>query len=123
MQRLIRQLWRDTGITVLFVTHNTQEALYLSSRVIVLAKEAPDQGSRIALELLVPELCPELNSLAFPRQLESLCHRHISVKKRSQPDGCALPCMSWKLVRKGVRGARIRKDAGIPVLIDAPPGL
>jgi len=46
MQRLIRQLWRDTGITVLFVTHNTQEALYLSSRVIVLAKEAPDQGSR-----------------------------------------------------------------------------
>jgi NitT/TauT family transport system ATP-binding protein len=60
MQRLIRQLWRDTGITVLFVTHNTQEALYLGSRVIVLAKEAPDQGSRIALELPVPELCPEV---------------------------------------------------------------
>src|SRR6267142_3651251 len=66
----------------------------------------------------VEGLCPELNSLAFPRQLESLCHRHISVKKRSQSDGCALPRMSWKLVRKGVRGARIRKDAGIPVLID-----
>jgi NitT/TauT family transport system ATP-binding protein len=60
MQRLIRQLWRDTGITVLFVTHNTHEALYLGSRVIVLAKEAPDQGSRIALELRVPEPCPEV---------------------------------------------------------------
>jgi NitT/TauT family transport system ATP-binding protein len=60
MQRLIRQLWRDTGITVLFVTHNTQEALYLGSRVIVLAKEAPDQGSRVALELPVPEPCPEV---------------------------------------------------------------
>jgi NitT/TauT family transport system ATP-binding protein len=60
MQRLIRQLWRDTGITVLFVTHNTQEALYLGTRVIVLAKEAPDQGSRVALELPVPEPCPEV---------------------------------------------------------------
>jgi NitT/TauT family transport system ATP-binding protein len=60
MQRLLRQLWRDTGITVLFVTHNTQEALYLGSRVIVLAKDAPDQGSRIAVEIPVPDPCPEV---------------------------------------------------------------
>ena len=26
MQHLIRQLWQDTGTTILFVTHNTQEA-------------------------------------------------------------------------------------------------
>jgi NitT/TauT family transport system ATP-binding protein len=70
MQRLIRQLWRDTGITVLFVTHNTQEALYLSSRVIVLAKEAPDQGSRIALELPVPELCPEVQISTMVTRLD-----------------------------------------------------
>jgi NitT/TauT family transport system ATP-binding protein len=70
MQRLIRQLWRDTGITVIFVTHNTQEALYLSSRVIVLAKEAPDQGSRIALELPVPELCPEVQISTMVTRLD-----------------------------------------------------
>jgi NitT/TauT family transport system ATP-binding protein len=70
MQRLIRQLWRDTGITVLFVTHNTQEALYLSSRVIVLAKEAPEQGSRIALELPVPELCPEVQISTMVTRLD-----------------------------------------------------
>jgi NitT/TauT family transport system ATP-binding protein len=77
MQRLIRQLWRETGITVLFVTHNTQEALYLSSRVIVLAKEAPDQGSRIALELPVPELCPEvqISSLVMRLDYASGCTR------------------------------------------------
>src|ERR1700746_2699579 len=57
MQRLIRQLWRDAGITVLFVTHNTQEALYLSSRVIVLAKETPDAGAQVAMDLSVPEPC------------------------------------------------------------------
>ena len=70
MQRLIRQLWRDTGITVIFVTHNTQEALYLSSRVIVLAKEAPDHGSRIALELPVPELCPEIQISTMVTRLD-----------------------------------------------------
>jgi len=57
MQRLIRQLWRDTGITVLFVTHNTQEALYLGNRVIVLAKEGPEAGARVAMDLPVPEPC------------------------------------------------------------------
>src|SRR5882762_71565 len=84
MQRLIRQLWRDTGITVLFVTHNTQEALYLSSRVIVLAKEAPEQGSRIALELPVPELCPEVQISTMVMRLDdaSGCTR--------EPDDAAL---------------------------------
>lgn len=57
MQRLIRQIWRDTGITVLFVTHNTQEALDLGSRVIVLAKESQDTGAQIAMDLLIPEPC------------------------------------------------------------------
>src|SRR5215471_12759139 len=39
MQELIRELWRATGATILFVTHNTREALRLGTRVIVLAKE------------------------------------------------------------------------------------
>src|SRR6516164_7899307 len=59
MQRLIRQLWRDTGVTVLFVTHNTEEALSLGSRVIVLAKESPDAGAQIAMDMSVPEPCHE----------------------------------------------------------------
>ena len=59
MQRLIRQLWRDTGVTVLFVTHNTQEALHLGSRVIVLAKESPEAGAQIAMDMSVPEPCHE----------------------------------------------------------------
>ena len=59
MQRLIRQLWRDTGVTVLFVTHNTEEALSLGSRVIVLAKESPDAGAEVAMDMSVPEPCHE----------------------------------------------------------------
>ncbi len=59
MQRLIRQLWRDTGVTVVFVTHNTQEALYLGSRVIVLAKQSPDAGAQVVRDMTVPEPCHE----------------------------------------------------------------
>ena len=70
MQRLIRDLWRDTGTTVLFVTHNTQEALFLGTRVIVLAKEAPDSGSRVALDLAVPEPCREDEIPRLVRKLE-----------------------------------------------------
>jgi NitT/TauT family transport system ATP-binding protein len=77
MQRLIRRLWRDTGITVLFVTHNTQEALYLGTRVIVLAKRTPGAGSRVALELAVPEPCldDEIPSLAYRLEHASGCTR------------------------------------------------
>lgn len=59
MQRLIRQLWRDTGVTVMFVTHNTQEALHLGSRVIVLAKESEDAGAQVAMDISVPVPCHE----------------------------------------------------------------
>src|SRR5215472_18812326 len=59
MQRLIRQLWRDTGVTVLFVTHNTQEAVYLGSRIILLAKESADAGAQVAMDMSVPEPCHE----------------------------------------------------------------
>jgi NitT/TauT family transport system ATP-binding protein len=72
MQRLIRQLWKDTGSTILFVTHNTQEALHLGTRVVVLAKEAPDRGSRVMLDLAVPEPCRDEEIPRLVRRLESV---------------------------------------------------
>jgi NitT/TauT family transport system ATP-binding protein len=73
MQNLIRQLWRDTGATILFVTHNTQEALSLGTRVIVLAKESAASPSRIALDMPVPESCDEDDVPRLVRHLERAC--------------------------------------------------
>jgi NitT/TauT family transport system ATP-binding protein len=57
MQRLIKKLWRESGTTIVFVTHNTREAVCLSTRVIALAKEiSGDRGSSVALDLSVPHL-------------------------------------------------------------------
>jgi len=55
MQRLIRQVWRETGTTVLFVTHNIPEAIYLGTRIIVLSKGPEAEGSTVALDLNISE--------------------------------------------------------------------
>ena len=71
MQQLLRDLWKDTGTTILFVTHNTDEALRLGTRVIVLAKESGrDQGSRIAMDLAVPAPCGDEEIPSLVRRLE-----------------------------------------------------
>jgi NitT/TauT family transport system ATP-binding protein len=55
MQKLMRELWRESGTTVVFVTHNTREALCLGSRVVALKRQC-DTGSAVALDLEVPHL-------------------------------------------------------------------
>jgi NitT/TauT family transport system ATP-binding protein len=49
MQLFIRRIWRDTGTTVLMVTHDVEEAVFLGQRVVVLAC---DPG-RVAADLTV----------------------------------------------------------------------
>jgi NitT/TauT family transport system ATP-binding protein len=71
MQQLIRDLWQATGTTILFVTHNTQEALALATRILVLAKESPDSGSRVALDFRVPSPCDGEDVARFVRLLET----------------------------------------------------
>ena len=54
MQRLLRTLWAETGTTILFVTHNLNEALYLGTRVVVLGKQNSQGSSRVIADLSVP---------------------------------------------------------------------
>jgi NitT/TauT family transport system ATP-binding protein len=70
MQDLVRELWAATGTTILFVTHNPDEALRMGTRIVVLAKEGPDQGSRVALDYAVPEPRREEDIPNLTRQLE-----------------------------------------------------
>ena len=52
MQRLIKTLWRESGATIVFVTHNTREAVCLGTRVIALgalSKAVEAAGASIAL--------------------------------------------------------------------------
>jgi NitT/TauT family transport system ATP-binding protein len=60
MQDLLLDLWRATGTTILFVTHNISEAVYLGSRVIALSRnyaggDSDQAGSRVVLDMELPK--------------------------------------------------------------------
>lgn len=64
MQSLILRIWRETGTTILFVTHNTHEAICLGTRVVLLAKER-EAGARVAMDL-------ETSDCETPEQINSV---------------------------------------------------
>jgi NitT/TauT family transport system ATP-binding protein len=55
MQKLVRRLWRETGTTILFVTHNLAEAVYLGTRVVVLGKESAERSAKVVLDIEIPD--------------------------------------------------------------------
>jgi NitT/TauT family transport system ATP-binding protein len=64
LQDLLLELWRDLGLTILFVTHDLDEALYLGQRVLMLSASP----GTIAEDVTVP--------LAYPRR---------QIETRSEP--------------------------------------
>jgi NitT/TauT family transport system ATP-binding protein len=71
MQRLIKELWRETGTTVLFVTHNPREAVILATRVIALGRTGGDEdGANVVLDLDVPDTEDDLDIAALVRRVE-----------------------------------------------------
>jgi NitT/TauT family transport system ATP-binding protein len=51
LQDLLLKLWRDLGLTILFVTHDLDEALYVSRRVIVLSASPGTIADRVDVPL------------------------------------------------------------------------
>jgi NitT/TauT family transport system ATP-binding protein len=68
MQRLLADVWRETGKTVVYVTHNVAEAVYLADRVVVMT---PHPG-RLKSEI----------SIALPRPRDPLSVEFLDYQKR-----------------------------------------
>jgi NitT/TauT family transport system ATP-binding protein len=56
LQMLLRKVWSERKPTILFVTHNTAEALVLGTRLIVLGRSqnANEQGAQVVLDMKIP---------------------------------------------------------------------
>lgn len=58
MQSLIIEKWRENKQTILFVTHDLEEALFLGTRIIVLSQyysaDSPGAGAKIVLDKAIP---------------------------------------------------------------------
>jgi NitT/TauT family transport system ATP-binding protein len=77
MQRLIKALWRETGSTILFVTHNPREAVILATRVIALGRpENSEEGAAIVLDITVPDTIDERMVDALIRRVEESAYPH-----------------------------------------------
>lgn len=72
MQRLVRTLWVKTGTTILFVTHNIPEAIYLGSRVVVLGKNTEQVSSRVVADFEVSQAARSESGQMHAHELDRL---------------------------------------------------
>lgn len=54
LQDLVLELWRSLGLTILFVTHDIEEAVYLSDRVLVLHRSPMNLALDMPIDLPYP---------------------------------------------------------------------
>ena len=54
MQRLLSEVWRETRKTVVYVTHNVAEAVFLADRVVVMTAHPGTVKARVSIRLARP---------------------------------------------------------------------
>jgi NitT/TauT family transport system ATP-binding protein len=68
LEDLVRSLWRRLGVTVLFITHDIDESVYLAERVIVLSSSPTEVLADVAIDL--PAERDQLGTRSLPRFAE-----------------------------------------------------
>jgi NitT/TauT family transport system ATP-binding protein len=64
MQKFLLRIWNETGKTILFVTHNVDEAVFLSQRIIILSERPGRIAATIHMEMPYPR---DVNEPDFTR--------------------------------------------------------
>jgi NitT/TauT family transport system ATP-binding protein len=71
MQRLLADVWRETRKTVIYVTHNVAEAVYLADRVVVMTPHPGTVKTEIPIGLARPRDPLSVEFLNFQKELLS----------------------------------------------------
>lgn len=72
LEDLVRSLWNRLGVTVLFVTHDIDESVYLGRRVIVLSNSPTVVLEEVTIDL--PDERDQLTTRSLPRFAELRAH-------------------------------------------------
>ncbi|WP_369031812.1 ABC transporter ATP-binding protein [Streptomyces adonidis] len=85
LEDLVRGLWRQRGITILFVTHDIDEAVYLGQRVLVLSASPTVVREQLTIDL--PDERDQLHTRVAPRfaELRTHVYEQIQAAKRGNP--------------------------------------
>jgi NitT/TauT family transport system ATP-binding protein len=67
MQELLLALWHEHGMTVVFVTHDIDEAIFLSDRIVILSERPGRVKAELCVELERPRTRDLLTSAEFMR--------------------------------------------------------
>jgi NitT/TauT family transport system ATP-binding protein len=78
MQRLLADVWRETRKTVIYVTHNVAEAVFLADRVIVMTPHPGKVKTQVAIRLARPRDPLSVEFLEYQKELI----RHLSEPSR-----------------------------------------
>jgi NitT/TauT family transport system ATP-binding protein len=84
LQELVLRLWRELSLTIVFVTHDIDEAVYMSTRVIALSKAPAVVQMDVAVELPLPR--EPITTREAPRYLE---YRHRLLTQLFADEGLA----------------------------------
>ncbi|WP_043621390.1 ABC transporter ATP-binding protein [Nonomuraea candida] len=91
LEDLILRLWRDLGMTVLFVTHDIDEAVYLGQRVVVLSASPTTVMEDLKIDL--PAARDQLTTRSLPRfgELRGHVYRQIQRARAHHDDARGTP--------------------------------
>ena len=69
MQRLLADVWRETRKTVIYVTHNVAEAVYLADRVVVMTPHPGRVKTEVTIDMPRPRDALSVEFLDYQKQL------------------------------------------------------
>jgi NitT/TauT family transport system ATP-binding protein len=79
LEDLVRSVWQQFGMTLLFVTHDIDESVYLAERVIILSSSPTVVLEELAVDL--PAQRDQLETRSDPRFVELRHHVYAQVQK------------------------------------------
>jgi NitT/TauT family transport system ATP-binding protein len=82
-------LWRRTGVTIVFVTHDIDEAVYLGERVLVLSSSPTVVQEDLPVDL--PEARDQLTTRSDPRFTRLRSHVYAQIQQAKRDQGRATP--------------------------------
>jgi NitT/TauT family transport system ATP-binding protein len=83
LEDLIRSVWQRFGVTLLFVTHDIDEAVYLGERVIVLSAAPTTVAEDVTIDL--PAARDQLTTRSDPRFAELRARIYARIQKVKAP--------------------------------------